>query len=138
MFTQADETEHLFDASIDRPQSACRFFVQLVADISRTVSESNSAPSWKSSQVGSTPPSSVFRQLVNALAIHPDDARFGVQQTGNDLQGCRLTGTTGPRMILVCPLSSVKLTSRSTTLSSNASCTCRRTDHRAPISDRIC
>ena len=121
---QADEPEHLLDAPVDLVERHLGFFVQLVADVlahgqrveQRAFLEDHaeigahriisSSVSWSTR--------SPFTQITPASGLSRPVMIFRIVDLPEPL---------APRMILVCPLISVKLTSFSTTLSSNASYT---------------
>ena len=125
MLAQADEPEHLRDAPVDILERHVRLFVELVADVlanrqrieQRAFLEDHPEVCAHRHHLG-------FGQLVDPLTVHPHDAGVRPQQSRDDLERRRLAGAARAQDDLrVASLSSVKLTSRSTTLSSNASST---------------
>ncbi len=88
---EADEAEHLFDALVDVLERHVGFFVVLVADVFAHGERVEERAFLKDhAEVGTDAHHLLLGQLIDALAVHPDDAGVGTQQARDDLQDRRL------------------------------------------------
>ena len=88
---QADEPEHLLDTPVDLVQRHVGLLVQLVADVLADGQRVEQRAFLEHHpEIGAHRIISRFGQLIDALAVHPDDAAVGAQETDDDLQDRRL------------------------------------------------
>ena len=88
-----DEPEHLLDAVAHLVERHVALFVQLVADVlgdGQRVEER--AFLEHHAEVGADLHQLVLAHLVDALAVHPDDAAVRLEQPENELEDRRLPG----------------------------------------------
>ena len=112
VLAEADEPQHFLDPRVDLVERQIRFFVELVADVlAHRQRVEERALLEDHAEVGADRHQLLFRHGIDSLAVHPDHPLSGFSSPRISFRIVDFPAPLAPRMIFVCPVISVKLTS---------------------------